>query len=119
MASKLPKSVARIPIPLYGGTVWFAQSIVDTQICASLLGAEPPPDGSSGLCYPWHSYQSKRILLVTVLQGSVPTLAHEMCHVTFNVLGYAGVPIENDAANESYCYLMGHLMQEALTHLKA
>jgi hypothetical protein len=119
MAAKLPKSVARIPIPLYGGTVWFAQSIVDTQICASLLGAEAPPDGCDGLCYEWHSYMGKRILLVLAPPTDVPTLAHEISHATFKILGYVGVPVENDAANEAFCYLMGYLMQEALNQLKA
>lgn len=119
MTSKLPKSVARISIPLYGGTIWFAQSIDDTKICASLLEGDVPPDGAEGLSYPWLSYKNKRVLLVALFNNDVAVLAHEMCHATFKVLGYVGVPVENDAANEAYCYLMGYFMEQALPHLKA
>lgn len=119
MPSKIPKSVARIPIPLYGGTLWFAQSIEDAGVCASLLEASPPPDGADGLSYPWLSYQGKRVLLIVLLGADVATLAHELAHATFRILGYVGVPVENDAANEAFCYMLGYLMEKALPYIKA
>lgn len=118
MASKLPKSVARIPVPLYGGTLWLTQSIEDTQICAALLGREDSLEGCSGMTFPWLQYKGKRILLVMTLAACVPTLTHELAHATFNILDYAGVAV-SAADDEAFCYLLGHLMQEALTHLKA
>lgn len=118
MSSKIPKSVAQIPIPLYGGTIWFAQSIDDTKICASLLEAPAPPDAADGLSYPWFWYRNKRVLLTMLLGADTATLAHELAHVTFRILGYVNVPVENDGANEAFCYLIGHLMAEATKHLK-
>lgn len=118
MPPKLPKSVTRIPIPLYGGTLWFAQSIDDVSICASLIGEELSAPGWYGIAYPISSYRGGRVLLVGVQQGSVDVLAHEMAHATFKILDYAGVSVSADD-DEAFCYLLQHLMAEAVPHLKA
>lgn len=115
---KIPKSVARIPVPIYGGTLWFAQSREDATICAALLEGEEPPDACAGLTYPWLQYKGKQVLLVMALAADIPTLTHELAHATFNILGYVGVAV-SPANDEAFCYLLGHLMQEAIPHLKA
>lgn len=119
MASKLPKSVARIPIPLYGGTVWFAQSIEDTRICASLIGVEAfEAEGWSGITYGGYTYQRQSITLVGLKDLAVDVLAHEMAHVAMGTLGNAGVVV-TPKDDEAFCYLLQHLMAKSIPYLKA
>jgi hypothetical protein len=116
MPTKLPKSVARIPIPLYGGSLWVAQSIADTNICASLIGGETDIEGWEGLSYPLLSYRGHPVYLVGLKRPAVDVLAHELSHVTFKILHGAGVAV-SPKDDEAFCYLMQYLMAKALPYL--
>lgn len=118
MASKLPKSVARFDVPIYGGTVWFAQTVEDTQICASLIGAEFDPEGWGGISWGGYSYKGASIYLVGIKTQSVSVLAHEMSHVAMGVLGHAGVVV-TPKDDEAFCYLLEFLLDRSIPYLKA
>lgn len=60
-----------------------------------------------------HSY------VIGIFDGSVGTLSHELAHAVFYILDSAGVKIENGGTNETFCYMLGHLMRAMLPQFGA
>lgn len=52
------------------------------------------------------------LLIVGVLKHQHDVLAHELCHVAFEICNLVGVPTPNDGMNETFCYLVQRLMQQ-------
>src|SRR5260370_686076 len=112
MTVKIPKSVAKIPVPLYGGSVWLAQSLADTVFCATVLGGDTDISGCGGASYPAMMYRGNAVYLVGLIWTTPDILVHELSHAAFNILGRAGVEIDPDN-NEAFCYLLQHLVESA------
>ena len=61
-----------------------------------------------------HFYTKKNIVykcnVIVILDNNFSTFCHELSHATFRILQYVGINLENDGANEAYCYLFGEMI---------
>ncbi|MBU9472076.1 hypothetical protein [Burkholderia multivorans] len=113
---KLPE----IKVPLFGGTVILCRTQIELQDLLQYNGYNRASDHVGGSCITIHCEVSKaRYYIVSVFNDSIGTLSHELSHATFHILSDVGVTVKGDDSNETFCYMMGHLMFHALTKLKA
>lgn len=105
-------------IPIYEGTIRLHldrdECITDWKEIDDDYEEEDLSDWS-GLCHEVVT-EEDRVYIVGVFDGKASTLAHEISHVCIMVAEYTGWEI-NDHTREPYCYLMGHLFEEAFSKI--
>lgn len=106
----------KIEIPLYGGELRITTSRRKLNKACEKLDEDPIADDYHGVTV-ITSNEEGRLYLVGVFDKTPTTLAHEIAHVCFAVLGYVGVDAR-DSMGEAFCYLHTHLMREAMPALE-
>lgn len=109
------KPVGMFPVPLFGGDIVVCRDRTEWRSACEFFGLDDDSEGFAGRsCQMRHTGTGKRIYLIGVFDRSVGTLAHELAHALFFLCGHVGVDIAAGDTNETYCYLLGHLMHEIL-----
>jgi hypothetical protein len=105
------KESRRLSVPIFGGTVYLATSRKQLDKLTDRFDCERVGQYQGGCAIRIkHTKTGERIYLAAVFDGTIATLAHELAHVTFFILSHVGVEIEEDGCNETFCYLLTHLM---------
>ncbi len=103
-----------IPIPLYGGEVVLCRTREEWSAVAAKFGM--PQDDVIGTLDITHELQcddGRRVSMIGVFDGAIPTLAHELLHAAIATLAHVGIPI-NQETDEALTYLFDHLLTAAL-----
>lgn len=107
-------------VPLFdNGSVYLCRDFEEWKAvhAAAGLAVDENHRFSSGLCrYIYH--RNKRRFVVCVNSGKASTLAHELGHICFEICSLVGVPCREGEGNETFCYLLGSLMDYFLPHIK-
>jgi hypothetical protein len=114
LETKYPKPDKRFLVPLFGGEVNVFRNKDKMNKAHLALGLEEIDfTGNVGIARNLsHTGTGEVLYLVGWFDEKQTTLVHELAHLTFYVLGNAGVPVENNgAANETYCYLLDNLFE--------
>lgn len=113
MKKSFPKPSKELDIPIYGGKVLYfkTQKQLDKAVHCLDLPAEEFGDQAAGKCIYMEDTNGASLYFVCVFDGLRSTLVHELGHLTFYVLGRAGIDAR-DSGGEAYCYLHGYLSRE-------
>lgn len=103
----------KIEIPIYGGTIHYTTSRKAFSKACEKAGEDVEFDDYHGITVVLAN-EKGRLYLVGAFDKHPATIAHEIAHVCFAVLGYVGVDAR-DSMGEAFCYLHTHLMREALS----
>lgn len=114
-----PKKPISFEIPLFGGEVWLCKSHDEWANAMKFCKETDDSTQSAGRCLTLRYKSGVRLYIVGVFDGSIGTLSHELSHAVFNLLRHVNVSVKADDSNETFCYLMGYLMYNALSHFKA
>lgn len=60
---------------------------------------------------PW---RGRHLFLIGVYDGNPATVAHECAHAAFYICDAAHVRVDTALANETFCYLLSHLVARCL-----
>ncbi|HDR9868488.1 TPA: hypothetical protein QDE31_01695 [Burkholderia cenocepacia] len=103
-----------IPIPLYGGEVVLCRTREEWSAVAAKFGIPASSSaGTFGITHELQCEDGRRISLIGVFDGAIPTLAHELLHSAIATLAHVGIPI-NRETDEALTYLFEHLLAAAL-----
>jgi len=102
------------PIPIYAGKLMVCLTRDEWSSLAQAYDGDPDTEGCKGLCIRYKSDEDGRVYAIGVFDGTIDTFMHELAHAAFFILGDVGVTLEDGAANESYTYLLGFMVREAL-----
>ncbi|EHK0699984.1 hypothetical protein ICL29_004110 [Salmonella enterica] len=73
----------------------------------------------AGACQQYRNVESgENLYLIGVFNGEPATLVHECAHAAFYCCRDVGVTIDTNAANETYCYLLGRMFSHFLPYIK-
>ncbi len=117
MKLKLPK----MKVPLFHcGTIYFCRNTTEFEYFFNVVDAEMPNTRTlNGLSSNYTNTKTgERIFLIALFNNSISTLAHEISHIAFNICDVVGVEVTEKKANETFCYLVGNIMDFALKHLE-
>ena len=106
-----PAHIRRHKIPVYGGTLVVVRTHKDYKTVAALFEDNPssPAKDEAGGTTHLTDKGGSSYYLVSVYEGGMQCLVHELAHVTFMVLGHCGVPVTRGGNNEAFCYLLDAL----------
>jgi hypothetical protein len=109
------------PVPLFGGEVVVCRSRSEWAYAMRHYRQDDDSEKfAGGRAMSLVDVETReRTYLIGVFDGSIGTLAHELGHVCFYIVDSVGVKIEDGGTNETFCYLLGHLMRAALPHFGA
>jgi hypothetical protein len=110
MVPVFPKPVKDIVVPLYDGRIILYTN--RAKFLEALRAVDGPEDDDmgtvKGMCLPTKNEEGARLYIVGWFDGELPTLVHEVCHVTLFVLGNAGIE-PRDSQGEPMCYLLDYI----------
>lgn len=99
-------------VPLFGGIVYLAKNQKQLDKLTDRFEQERVGKYAGGCAIRIrNTVTSERIYIAAVFDGTKATLAHELAHVAFFVLGHVGVDIEQSGCNETFCYLLTDMFQ--------
>ena len=111
----LPRTISKIPVHLYGGTLLFCKTRRDFEKAYKYLhGSEYPDDTEEGAgltCREPVVKDGKIFYLSGVFDSKLETTCHEASHCTTLVMKRAGINSHDDDG-ESTAYLMEFLFME-------
>lgn len=108
-------------VPLFDcATIYFCQSAEEVEdFCKQADAAPIDLAGINGLSTRYiNTKTGERMILIAVLNGEIPTLAHEASHAVFSLCEMIGVDVEVGKSNETFCYLVSAIMKFALKHME-
>lgn len=115
--AKWPKVVGTV-VPIFGGTVVLCNTPKQFTDCEMYLTHQNRSDlPLGGVCASMRGSKGDRMYLVGVFDKTIATLAHELAHACFFILGDVGVRVEPGERNETFCYLLSYLLAEQIPHL--
>lgn len=103
-------------LPIYDRKVVLCRTIEEWDKVGKKHGEEPYT--SRNLCGLSTVYRPKGkdpVYVCGVFDDSISTLAHELAHATFYILGDIGIPVKAGKNNEDFTWMLGYLMQKFLT----
>lgn len=110
------RKYAKIKVPLFGGEIWLCKS--DKEFAEahkdSGLSLTAVPGCSGVTVFLGESFAP--ICIVGIFNGKFSTIAHEMSHACFRILSSMGVELDAGGGNETFCYLLDHLVSKSLRH---
>ena len=74
------------------------------------LGINFDLSGFNGFAYTHHRDGKVPIMMIGVFLHEPQILAHEACHIAFDICQLVGVPTPNDQINETFCYLVQRIV---------
>ncbi|WP_193098002.1 hypothetical protein [Burkholderia sp. Z1] len=103
-------------VPLFGGEVVVCKSRAEWAYAMRHYGQDDDSErfGGGRAMSLVDTATRQRSYIVGVFDGSIGTLSHELAHACFYILDSAGVKVEDGGTNETFCYMLGHLMFTAL-----
>ncbi len=107
MSKRAKKKRVIVEAQPFGASIVFCFSLEDWRTEKRRYGIESD-DEFNGICAVVHG----SLYVIAVLDGSVCTLAHEIAHAVFFILGYVGVDTDAGEANETFCYLLENTMKK-------
>ena len=102
---------AYLHVPIYGATVYFFTSRKKYQKAKEHLGKEVNLTGIDGRVACMTHKDGYDIYLIGVFTSDLPTLVHEVTHLTLMIAENAGIQAY-DSVSEPICYLNGYLFKE-------
>ena len=110
---KWPKPFKEFAVPLYFGRVYIFDNKEKMRQAEEYLRKKPCElsTGEGRAMQLRNDDGSGIVFLVGVFNGSTGTLVHELAHTAFFILSLVGVPLDMDANNEAYCYLLDSLFE--------
>ncbi|EKN3396458.1 hypothetical protein O1Y80_004713 [Yersinia enterocolitica] len=82
------------------------------------LGLSFDLNGFNGFAYSHHREGKAPIMIIAVFVHEPQILAHEACHIAFDICNHVGVPTPNDGMNETFCYLVQQIVSAFLPHIR-
>ncbi|MCS3430040.1 hypothetical protein [Klebsiella sp. BIGb0407] len=83
------------------------------------MGRDFDLSGMNGFAYTHHRDGKTPIMMMGVFLHEPQILAHEACHIAFDICQLVGVPTPNDQINETFCYLVQRIVYAFLPYLQA
>ncbi|ROS20952.1 hypothetical protein [Raoultella terrigena] len=119
MAKKKWPKPPEYRVPLFNNAkVVLLRSRDEADDYLSRLGLEFDTTGYDGFAYDHRKGRKIPLLIIAVFLHEPSVLAHEVCHIAFDICNHVGVPTPNDEMNETYCYLVQRILQEFLPYIK-
>lgn len=107
---EFPKPIKQIEIPIYGGLVYIFIDRMSFCDAADYLNIKDVKIRVCGQCITKVDRDTGAVhYLVGVFNNEIPTLVHELAHVTADCLAIAGIAVDN-TNNEAFCYLLDYLL---------
>lgn len=107
--TKWPK-LPGVRIPIYGGTAYLVRTRKKYNEALAFLNHAPMQEKYKGCQITLENKKDGGVIyLIGIFDNSAQTMVHECSHATFDILGRAGVPVENDRPNEAFCYMIDWL----------
>lgn len=112
------KQCKRLPIPIYGQSVYFFTDRDAWNQAKAYLG----DDNESKVGYSGHqvTYQNETsgdtIWMMSVFDGSLGTLVHETVHTAVDMCDTLGIGIDVDN-HEAFAYLVGFIYEKLAPHV--
>lgn len=120
MAKSKRKKPPSFRVPLFNNAkVVLLRSRKEAAEYLDKLGLEFDTTGYDGFAYDHRKEGEIPLLLIAVFRHEPHILAHEACHIAFDICNHVGVPTPNNEMNETYCYLVQSIMQKFLPHLRS
>lgn len=82
------------------------------------LGINFDLSGVNGFAHTHHRHGKPPIMMIGVFVHEPQVLAHEACHIAFDICQLVGVPTPNDQINETFCYLVQRIVYAFLPYMK-
>lgn len=111
----LPRTIAKIPVHLYGGTLLFAKTRKDFEKAYKWLHGSEYPDNSedgAGLTVREPLFKDGAVYyLSSVFDQDIETVVHEAGHVATLIMKRSGINSHDDDG-ESFCFLLEYVFRE-------
>lgn len=82
------------------------------------LGLSFDLDGFNGFAYSHVRKGKPPLLIMGVFLHEPSVLAHEACHIAFEICNHVGVPTNNNEMNETFCYLVQRIVYAFLPYIQ-
>jgi len=104
--SAWPRAVRYLRVPIYDQNVYLVFDRKVAERCHAYLQlSEPWPISGAGFACAAYNDDGTCCHVVAVFDGGLPTLIHELSHLTWNILRRVGVKVK-PTNNEAYAYLI-------------
>lgn len=105
-------------VPLFGGELVLCRSRAEWAYAMKHYGQEDDSEEfRGGLAMSLVDKETgQRSYVIGVFDNSAGTLSHEIAHAVFYILDNAGVELKGGGTNETFCYLLGHLMRASMSN---
>ena len=111
----LPRTISKIPVHLYGGTLLFCKTRKDFEKAYKYLhGSEYPEDTEegAGLTCREHVVKDGKIFYLSgVFDQDIETVVHEAGHVANIIMKRSGINPHDDDG-EAFCFLLEYVFRE-------
>ncbi|WP_034913002.1 hypothetical protein [Erwinia sp. 9145] len=117
--AKWPK-LPRFFVPLFHcANIYFCRSREEWMQAEASIGLHPADiSHCAGRCRHFIDDETgENLYLIGVFDNSLPTLVHECAHATFYCCSDAGVTVQTDQPNETYCYLLDRMFSHFMPHI--
>lgn len=114
-------ALPQFKLPLFSGhSVYLCVNKEEWEAAHLSLGVEAKMLDRKGTANSFQSLSGQDdVHLLGVFDGKTSTLAHEAAHIVFDICHLIGVDVQAGKANETFCYLLDHIMQFAEPYIKA
>lgn len=82
----------------------------EAKIYLAKLGLEWDMSGFNGFAYSHQREGKAPLLIMGIFLHEPSVLAHEACHIAFEICHHVGVPTNNNEMNETFCYLVQRIV---------